>query len=99
MDQNIGRCRGCGRAIIWLKTKAGRPMPCDPEPVKFRPMTRFGPDQGPEKFMTMDGLVRRGVRDPEGEMVGHVSHFATCPKADGFRRKGRNDGEPHPSPR
>ncbi len=84
--EHYGFCKGCGKKILWTTTKAGRPMPCDPEIVRFRPMTRFGPDQGPEKFMTPEGLVRRGIRDPEGTMEGYVSHFATCPKAGEFRK-------------
>lgn len=26
-------CRGCGAPIVWIKTKAGRPNPCDPNIV------------------------------------------------------------------
>lgn len=28
-----GRCRGCGQTIVWLRTHAGRPTPCDPKEV------------------------------------------------------------------
>lgn len=44
---NIGHCRGCGAAIAWTRTPAGRHAPLD-----------------------RDG----------------VSHFATCPDAERFRR-------------
>ena len=43
-----GKCRGCGAAIVWVKTAKGKNMPVD-----------------------ADGQ----------------SHFATCPKAQDFRRE------------
>lgn len=27
----MNTCKGCGQRIIWLKTKNGRNMPCDPD--------------------------------------------------------------------
>lgn len=54
-------CKGCGFQIVWVKTKAGKNMPCDPELVKV---------------VTEDGDV----------VTGRVSHFATCPNADDFRK-------------
>jgi hypothetical protein len=54
-------CSGCGQAIYWIKTEAGKNMPVD--------------------------TSRCVVVTPEGKTVsGHISHFATCPKAAGFRR-------------
>ena len=61
-------CRGCGAPIVWIRTAAGKSMPCDAEPV-------LSADIG--------GLA---AFEPDG--VGHVSHFATCPAAEQFRRKG-----------
>ena len=28
-------CRSCGKPIVWMKTKAGKNMPCDEELVLF----------------------------------------------------------------
>lgn len=30
---NKATCRGCGAPIVWIKTPAGKAMPCDPAPV------------------------------------------------------------------
>lgn len=30
-----GRCRGCGAEIEWVKTAAGKSMPCDPQLVPY----------------------------------------------------------------
>lgn len=29
----MSKCRGCKADIIWVKTKAGKAMPCDPKKV------------------------------------------------------------------
>lgn len=34
---NKATCRGCGAPIVWIKTPAGKAMPCDPAPVYYRP--------------------------------------------------------------
>ena len=31
---NISNCKGCGAAIIWIKTAKGKNMPIDAKPVK-----------------------------------------------------------------
>ena len=76
-----GICRACGARILWLKTTKGKSMPCDPGAI------RFTPGGGPETFVTVDGKVVRGKRGNAGETYGHISHFATCPQADRFRKK------------
>lgn len=81
MSQSFGTCRGCGKQILWTKTAAGRNMPCDPTVIWFTP------EGGPETFVTPEGRVLRGRRDRRGEMMGYISHFATCPAAKRFRRE------------
>ena len=29
-------CRGCGAPIVWIRTAAGKSMPCDAEPVLYK---------------------------------------------------------------
>jgi hypothetical protein len=29
MENNISKCKGCGENIRWIKTKAGKNMPCE----------------------------------------------------------------------
>ena len=33
---NKATCRGCGAPIVWIKTPAGKAMPCDPAPVYYK---------------------------------------------------------------
>jgi len=71
------RCRACQAVIRWAKSdKTGKPIPMDPEPVA-------------------DGNIvvnRLGVahvlhKGEEATVPTYVSHFATCPKRDQFRRR------------
>lgn len=76
------RCKGCGRPIKWVKTPKGKSMPLDPDPVK----------------MVMVRMVEK--KDLKGNVVSvvetgfsidaYMPHWATCPKADKFKRK-KND--------
>jgi hypothetical protein len=70
----VNTCSSCGAAIIWVVTKAGRPMPCDPEPVRMLVSTGAMVDVG------------HGPQ-PEYEVrAGFRSHFATCPDGDKHRK-------------
>jgi hypothetical protein len=64
MEKNHSQveCKGCGFPIVWITSKAGKHIPCDPEKVSV---------------VTEDGDI----------IVGRVSHWATCPAADTFRKK------------
>jgi len=71
------KCSGCNAEIIWMHTMSGKRMPVDAKSEK-----RF---------------VVTGNND-EGEPVGavrdtYVSHFATCPQADAFRKKEAPNGK------
>lgn len=80
-------CRGCGAPIVWIRTAAGKSMPCDAQPVLYK--AREG---AAGKIVTGNGTVLSadigGLAAFEPDGVGHVSHFATCPAAEQFRRKG-----------
>lgn len=49
---NKATCRGCGAPIVWIKTPAGKAMPCDPAPVYYKAT----PD-GKDKIVTTRGEV------------------------------------------
>lgn len=78
-------CRGCGKPIAFIKTKNGKSIPVDPEPITFIPELDY------DKFVLPDGTVQRGQAAEETVkeevLTGYRSHFATCPAADDFRRK------------
>jgi len=79
-------CRGCGAEIIFIRTSEGKSIPCDPEPLKYWQCA-----DGRERIVTPDGEVVAAELTgmPGGESgIGYITHFATCPKADSFRRKG-----------
>ena len=81
-------CRGCGREIAFIKTVAGKTMPVNPDSVYF---VAAG---GPNTYVMADGTVERG-REPERNetetRIGYISHFATCPAADSFRKKRKGE--------
>lgn len=57
------QCKGCGEDIIFITSKNGKKIPCDPKPLSLVSLA--------------------------GEVIqGHMPHWATCPEADRFRRKG-----------
>lgn len=89
----MSKCKSCGAEIIWIKTKSGKAMPCNPQKISYRTAPPF-PDVdqlcGNGQVLTLitpDGRVARGTFDPASEKIGYVSHFATCPAADSFRRR------------
>ena len=81
-------CRGCGQEIIFIKTLKGKTMPVNPDGLYF---VQAG---GPNTYVTLDGEVIRG-REPEpgdrNTRIGYISHFATCPEADSFRKKRKGE--------
>ena len=80
----MARCKGCGAEIDWIKTRAGKNMPVDPEPVFV------AVDDGNDVFVTDEGEVIHGREIPANDgsaEVAFVPHWATCPVAGQFRRK------------
>lgn len=77
-------CSSCGAPVIWAETEHKR-MPVDAEPVEGGNVTLF---------LSTDGRVLATVGNGvqwdlfAEELEGrYVSHFATCPDADRWRRK------------
>lgn len=75
-------CKSCGAKIKFLRTKAGKWMPCDPETVSAEDL-----DAG-DKLVTKDGdVLTVNGKTPEGYgAVGYVPHWATCKSPELFRR-------------
>ena len=81
---NFGQCAGCGARVVWIKTEAGKNMPCDPSFHNYK----IDPT-GKEKIVTPAGKVVTGitgVSPEEADGYGYISHFATCRQAKNFRR-------------
>lgn len=75
----ITACRSCGAPIVWALTEQGKRMPLDA--LVTTVMAMFN-ESGPitvANIATADEISWRQVK-------GHVSHFATCPQADRWRK-------------
>lgn len=82
---NFGQCGGCGCRILWIRTKAGKNMPCNPTMLNYQKEPG-----GKEKIVTQEGEVVSGitgVSPEEADGIGYTSHFATCTRAKSFRRR------------
>lgn len=74
---SFGVCKNCGRQVMWIRTKAGKNMPVNPQFVNYLEVKG-----GRERIVTNDGRVVAGEKcDPrESKDIGYISHFATCMK-------------------
>lgn len=86
MELKKTTCRGCGEEIAFIKTTKGKFMPVNPVSVYFVPAG------GPNTYVLKDGTVKRGRetdwadRQTMNYQIGYISHFATCPAADSFKK-------------
>ncbi len=69
-------CRECGKPLIFIRTRAGKNMPCEAEPVFYWP-----DDNGPLMFYQRNGTYERGTLEghpavPQGS--GYVPHWGRC---------------------
>lgn len=71
----FGNCKKCGNRILWVKTKAGKNMPVNPELINYKQV-----QGGKERIVTPEGDVIAGekVSTEEADGCGYISHFATC---------------------
>lgn len=74
--------RACSAPLRFIKTAAGKTMPVDADPKRF-----IVDPKGPALYVTEGGTTVRGIPSEDaGAEVGYISHFATCPNADSFRK-------------
>lgn len=81
------KCRGCGKPIVWMKTKVGRSMPCEPE-LKFYWLD----PAGSQRVINHDGeVVRCEVKGPvdEASGLGRIVHWGLCTSPDQIRKRGK----------
>lgn len=71
----FGTCKQCGERVLWVKTKAGKNMPVNPELINYKAVPG-----GKERIVTPEGEVVAGekVSPEEADGFGYISHFATC---------------------
>lgn len=82
-------CRGCGAPIIWIRTRDGKHMPCNPEEIEIdisgAKTTTIITDDGRLEFGSP--VDPEDLFPPANTVKGWVSHFATCPAASKFRKR------------
>lgn len=91
--QNMSRCRACGAEIVWIKMRGGKIIPCNAKPIQYSSIPSM-PDNVEQlcgggqvlTLVTPDGDVEHGFFNPESMKIGYISHFATCPRANRFRK-------------
>lgn len=86
------RCSGCDALMFWaVSEKSGARMPIDAVPTSDGNITLdFGTDPPTAHVMTkrqIVNLTQGSLLDPTPERF--TSHFATCPRAELFRRCGK----------
>lgn len=78
------KCKDCGAEIIWIKTKAGKNMPCDATPIWY-----IADPAGKGRLVTEAGETIRCTFAENTETAtgwGYIPHWSTCPAAEHFRR-------------
>ena len=88
---NNSTCRACGKAIVYMKTKAGKSMPCD-EPLRLY----WQSDTGSQRIITHAGEVVRceltGIPE-QASGLGRTPHWGSCTNPDRFRKRGKANGQ------
>lgn len=78
-------CRSCGKPVEWIRTERGKNMPVDP------PYVAWDEAEPKDVLVTNTGKTfMKHAKDepaPWKDFKGRVSHFATCPQSDNWRRK------------
>ena len=85
-------CRECGKPLIFIRTRAGKNMPCEAEPVFYWP-----DDNGPLMFYQHNGTYERGTLEghpavPQGS--GYVPHWGRCRRDEAKHQKGERRRSP-----
>lgn len=79
----MAKCKSCGAEILFIKSSRGL-HPVDAEEIRFDYKLN-----GPDRIVTGNGEVLTGVVSDQGKERGFRSHFATCPDAGRFRKRGK----------
>lgn len=86
----MARCKACGASIVWIATQAGKNMPCDAEQVTY-----WKDAKGKNTIITPNGETVRANLSGEIQLatgIGYIPHWATCPQAINFKKRGTNNG-------
>lgn len=81
---SVSKCKSCGANIDWVLTESNKKIP-----VNKKEYNVVEDPEGDMKGVTQDGKVIRcslAMEGTPGAIKVRVSHFATCPDAEKFRR-------------
>jgi hypothetical protein len=84
-EPEMGTCRSCGSPVVWIQGKGDTRHICDPTVLTASPKGSGARVQ----LVCDDAVIRAGSLDPDGHIVGRISHFATCPDAEKHRKPRR----------
>lgn len=77
----MAKCKWCGAEIIWVRTRKGKLMPVNSDPIKISPAR-----DGKQTYISEAGDLFRGDEACEdmsiffyGYVKGYEVHFGTCP--------------------
>lgn len=84
----MSNCKACGARIVWIKTPAGKFMPCDSALVDYW-LDSVGKDiiVKPNGEVVSCTLKPNGLNTKYPKGRGYVPHWATCPDAKHFSKK------------
>jgi len=80
----MAKCKSCGAEIVWIKTSAGKLMPCDAQQVVY-----WEKSKAKGKIVTANGEVISCEFEGEPEKatgVGYIPHWGTCPSAANHKK-------------
>lgn len=77
----MATCRSCGQVIDWVKLVSGKSIPVNEEYVNYE-------DAETGDILVTDGgnVIRVSDKSNYPNIKGRISHFATCPDADKWRK-------------
>ena len=80
----MANCKDCGKEILWLKHKdTGKAAPIEAEKV-LKGNIVISERSGQYRIVNGEEYEKAVVK----EIPLHISHFARCPNAAGFRNRG-----------
>jgi hypothetical protein len=79
----MGRCKSCAAPITWAKTRTGKSIPLDRDPVPHGNITII--DHAGDTPIVSVGQLELG--EVEHSTFRYQSHFSTCPDAGAHRRR------------
>lgn len=85
----LAPCPCCGGIADFVKTGGGNSIPCNAEELPY-----WQTKNGKHKIVTPNGEVLSAELEGLVGMqtgLGYVTHFATCPDAEKFRKKGKKE--------